>query len=216
MTRRHRRKKSNTLQTMLGVALLVALLCFCIYAVANYLNKRSDESSDANVAENVNTAEYIIAEQNNSDGGDKNDNSNSGSEAKTEDLSDIKEAAEAAEQRPEVKKDENGLKVAQPKVTYAGIGGDGRLVISGEITNILDQAGICSFVIQNGEKSTTIEHGILPNAKNSVCDAINFEASSEDFAKIKSELGTGEWSVKIKYKSNYAEGESETIKFKVN
>ncbi len=198
---------------MLGVALLVALLCFCVYAVANYISKKSENTSDANVTEDINTAEYIIAENKNSDGGeDKNDRQETNETA----LSDVKDAAEAAEKTKEVATNDSGLKVAKPKVTYAGIEQNGSLVISGEISNISDTAGICSFVIQNGSKSTVIEHGILPNAKNSVCDAVYFEKGSEDLIKNKNELGAGEWSVKIKYKSNYAEGESETTKFKVD
>ena len=42
---------------------------------------------------------------------------------------------------------------------------------------------------------------VIPDAKNTVCEAVKLD---------KSEFGDGQWSVWVEYKSNNAEGKSET------
>ncbi len=203
---------------MIGTTFLVALIGFGAFGVIHYLNNREATKTDLNASENLSTAEYIVAEQKNEGAEERKSDEGEKTDTDTEpEVVDLKEAAEAAETKKEVARNNAGLKVAEPKITFAGADEDsGNIIIAAEITNVLDESGECTFEVTNGNAKKVFTQDILPNAKNSVCDAVVLEKDSDEYKNTMSELGAGEWTVQLKYKSNYSEGESEKVKFKVN
>ena len=79
-------------------------------------------------------------------------------------------------------------------------------MISSTITNIVETEGTCSYIFTKDTQSVTKMTSVLPNAKNTVCEAVVLEKGS---------LSSGEWKVRLEYKSNLSEGVSETQTFTI-
>ncbi|MBR1939422.1 hypothetical protein IJ847_01670, partial [Candidatus Saccharibacteria bacterium] len=121
MARKHRRKKSSLLTKMIGTTFLVALIGFGAFGVIHYLNNREAAKADLNTSENLSTAEYIVAEQKNEGAEERESDESEKADTYTEpEVVDLKEAAEAAEVKKEVARNDAGLKIAEPKITFAG------------------------------------------------------------------------------------------------
>ena len=225
MKRKIRRTKNHQIfKTIVCTACLTALVCFGIFCIGRYLESREQEENVDNETptETISVAEYQNIENSDQteDKTKKTEKAENQTEKKDDTIEeDTKAAAEAASQQKEIAKNDNGLKVAEPKVSaYSLKTTDGSLSGSekfedlgfdGYIPNILDEEGTCTFVFSNGAKTFSKETGILPNAKYAVCDLGMLMLAPN-------ELSAGEWTVQLKYKSKYAEGESEKEKFKIN
>ena len=225
MKRKIRRTKNHQIfKTIVCTASLTALVCFGVFCVSRYLESREqDEQTDNDTpTEAISVAEYQNAENN-------NQTSDNTTVEKIEEVQktekddpieeDTKAEAEAASQPKETTKNESGLKVAKPEIdAYSLKSSDGALTgtekfdeigFDGYVPNTLDEEGTCTFVFSNNVKTITKETGIVPNAKYVVCDLSKLTLAPN-------ELSAGEWTVQLKYKSKYAEGESEKEIFKVN
>jgi hypothetical protein len=118
-----------------------------------------------------------------------------------ESSNDAKDRFEADERtKTPVEKNSAGLNIAKPSVTYV-VNENGFVAAGGAIYNINETEGACTYIFTNGDKTITANSGILPNASYISCEAVRLEASKFD---------AGTWTVKIQYKSNTSEGESET------
>ena len=76
----------------------------------------------------------------------------------------------------------------------------------GYISNINETEGSCTYVFTNGDTTVTANSGILPGPSYITCEAVSLE---------KAKFSNGSWTVKIQYKSNRSEGESETQSFEI-
>ena len=83
---------------------------------------------------------------------------------------------------------------------------DGKIIISSTITNVVETEGICNYIFTKDSTSVTKTTKVLPNAKNTVCEAVVLEKGS---------LSAGQWKVRLEYKSNLSEGVSETQTFTI-
>ena len=69
------------------------------------------------------------------------------------------------------------------------------------MTNFKEEGGSCLYYLKKGDTTKQYLGQVIPDAKNTVCEAVKLD---------KSELDGGQWSVWVEYKSNNAEGKSET------
>jgi len=222
MKRKIRRTKNHQiLKTIVCTASLTALVCFGVFCVSRYLESREQEEqvTDETSVETISVAEYQNTE--NSNQSTNTDNKEVADTIEKDDPieEDTKAAAEVASQQKETAKNDSGLKVAEPvAMIFSNLSETGTMTgnekasdidFSGEVPNILDEEGTCTFVFSNGSKTITKETGIVRTATYVVCN-------HDELMLAPNELSAGEWTVQLKYKSKYAEGESEKEKFKVN
>lgn len=190
-TKKSRKKsKLSVVLTTLGVFVLAVALMFGGLYLHDYLTK-SDESENA--ASDINTAP-LYDKQDSTDEDDRDD---------SEAVYDEKDAYDASNTATEVERDESGKKVA---TTILNVNENDTLYIfSGRVTNFLEEGGSCTYTVTNGTTSSSYTKEILPDPKVTVCESLTIE---------KNTLGAGEWSVKVEYKSEDAEGASEAQVFK--
>lgn len=153
-----------------------------------------------------NTSKQQGASTTNADNGSTKNDTESEEETKTTAGNDAKEKTDELEkqQATETEKADSGLKKADV-VLYEPYWAEGKLIISSVVTNIHENEGNnCYYILSSGASTTTIVQKVMPNAKNTVCKALEIEKGS---------LAPGQWSVRLEYKSNYAEGVSETQTF---
>ena len=114
---------------------------------------------------------------------------------------DAKDRMDADERnKPVVEKNDAGLNIAEPIITFVAAE-DGQIVAGGSIPNINETSGTCIYIFTKGDVTVTENAGILPNPSYISCETVRIP---------KSKFTNGTWSIKIKYKSNTSEGESET------
>ena len=198
-------KKKNTGSTKKHVALmiiggvfLVAVLCFG--ALVGIKIAKEGKNSIANEDEDVNTAN--IEEQNNkptpeSDIDENYTTPGNEAKAKTDELE--------KKLQQQVERNEAGLKKANVQLNDPYSVGD-TIIISSTITNIVETEGVCNYIFTKDTQSFTRTTSVLPNAKNTVCEAVVLE---------KETLNSGQWNVRLEYKSNLSEGVSETQTFTI-
>lgn len=191
-------RKEYLLLKVLVTILAVALLSFGAFTGVRYLNNNSDsiknlqndkQSKTKPITNNTQTEETEPQDNKTTAG---NDN-----KAKNDELE--------KEQQKEVERNENGLKKAAVLLNEP-YEADGKIIISSMITNIVETEGGCNYIFTNGTNSITKTTNVLPNAKNTVCEAVVLE---------KGDLYTGEWKVRLEYKSKSSEGVSETQTFTI-
>ena len=191
-------RKEYLLLKVLVTVLVVALLSFGAFTGVRYLNNNSDsvknsqndkQSKTEPITNNTQTEETEPQDNRTTAG---NDN-----KAKNDELE--------KEQQKEVERNENGLKKAAVLLNEP-YEADGKIIISSMITNIVETEGSCNYIFTNGTNSITKTTNVLPNAKNTVCEAVVLE---------KGDLYAGEWKVRLEYKSKSSEGVSETQTFTI-
>ena len=200
---KHKRNTNGfTLLGIMGWILLVAVICFGVlvgWKLFQDDNTKSD-ASESSQTQDINTADVNNKPKKSTEPKEEQDNkTTAGNEAKAK--TDELEKRQSAE----VEKNENGLKKANV-VLNEPYEVDGKVIVSSTITNIVETEGDCNYVFTNGSSSFTKKTRVLPNAKNTVCEAVMLEKGS---------LNAGKWQVKLEYKSNYAEGVSETQTFTI-
>lgn len=191
------RSNKHTAMMIIGGVFLVAVLCFGALAgikMANKDEKAVIEESDINTANTENEQKQSTPES------DIDENyTTPGNEAKA------KNDELEKRQHQQVERNESGLKKANVLLHDPYVVGQ-KTVISSTITNIVETEGTCSYIFTKDTQSVTKITSVLPNAKNTVCEAVVLEKGS---------LGSGEWKVRLEYKSNLSEGVSETQTFTI-
>jgi len=189
-------KTSTVIFRIIGWILLVAIISFgALTGLKMYRDNNQttdEEQSDINTA-NVDNNSIRSAEPTD----EETTTPGNDAKAKTEELE--------KQQSKEVAKNENGLRIANV-VLNEPYQADGKTIISSTITNIVETEGNCIYIFTNGPTSITRKTQVLPNAKNTVCEAVVLE---------KNELSAGKWNVRLEYKSKLSEGVSETQTFTV-
>lgn len=191
-----RTKKSNQKKVnkhypikILGAVVCVAIIVFGGLSIYHIINSSPKKSVDP---ENPNTAEAYAEIKEDEEGN-----------VEKQDVTDIKDLMDEAAKKPEVKVAENGLKV--PVFDLAIRQSNGATIVSGKITNFIEAGGSCTYTISGvTTKSYTVD--ILPDPKYTVCEALVFKNG---------DLASGDWQVKVEYKSKTAGGVSETQTFTI-
>ena len=174
---------------ILGAIIIVAIVVFGGLSIYHIFNTPSKHSVDA---ENPNTAE-VYEEIVNSDDETTTDQS----------MTDIKDLMDEAAKKPEVEIAENGLKI--PTFDLAVRQNNGTTIISGKVTNFIETDGSCTYTLTGvAMKSYTVS--VLPDPKYTVCEALVIN---------RGELASGDWQVKVEYKSKTAGGVSEAQTFTI-
>lgn len=195
------REKTSVFSVLLSVA-LVAVIVFGVLVLFNESkvddNSATDETETSDVKpdkdnkDNNNTAPISDKSDGDSDNADENSSY------------DTKDAYEQEHKTSGVEINDNGKKIATP---YVSINQNSELVIvSARISNFKEEGGSCTYTISKGTESKIYTKDILPDPKAMVCEALQLK---------KNELSSGEWTVKVEYKSNTAEGQSEAQKFTI-
>jgi len=176
----------------LFLVVLVAVGGLFAYKQLSEQNRKDDEPvADAR---NINTAN--IAD--NIDGEGETDTGNS---------ADAKEQAMKAAEEKEAEKNDAGLKIAEVYIANVGQDTNSNVIFaSGVITNVVNNSGSCTYTFTNGSQTVTATGEVLPSAKETICS--NIEVSTSQFS-------AGDWTVKLNFKSDYAEGESDATTFTI-
>ena len=191
------KKKKQTRNSHVGaLALLffVALIGTCGFLAWKQYESRNQKDDEPVAADskNINTADLA----NNIDGKDEVDSGNSSS---------AKELAEKEEEEREAAQNNTSLKAAE--VYIANVGQDGNVIFaSGVITNVVNKSGSCTYTFTNGSETITATSEVQPSPKETICGNVDVDASK---------FSAGEWTVKLNFKSDYAEGESDATSFTV-
>lgn len=169
--------------------LLVAAITFGVVALIK--QSQSKENSEKDSAQDKNTASEILKTEEDLQDEDKvADASN-----------DAKDRMEADEKtKVPVETDESGLIIANPEISFVAEEGN-KIAAGGAIYNVNESEGTCTYIFSKGDSIITASTKILPNPGYISCETARIE---------KSKFSSGTWNVKIQYKSNTAEGESET------
>ena len=180
---------------ILVAIILVAVIVFGIFAIAKIARDKEGKKDNA---QNINTASEILRTED--DLKDEDKVAQAGNESK-----DRMEADER--NKPTVEQNAAGLNIATPVVNFVGMSEDkSSIEAGGAITNINELEGNCTFVFTNGDTTVTASSGILPGPSYITCEAVKVD---------RSKFTNGTWNVKIQYKSNRSEGESDTQSFEI-
>ena len=191
-------RKEYLLLKVLVTILVVALLSFGAFTGVRYLNNNSDSIKNSQNDKKSKTKPITNNTQTEETGPqDNKTTAGNDNKAKNDELE--------KEQQKEVERNENGLKKAAVLLNEP-YEADGKIIISSMITNIVETEGSCDYIFTNGTNTITKTTNVLPNAKNTVCEAVVLE---------KGDLYAGEWKVRLEYKSKSSEGVSETQTFTI-
>ena len=191
------KKRKNHLSDIFTFIIAAILVAVVVFGIVIMIQQNSpSEGPKQQDARNINTASDTLKTE--EDLKDEN--------KVAESSNDSKDRAEAQarneeEDKKTVAQTTSGLKVAKPIITFIDDIKDPDFVeVSGYISNLNETGGKCTIVFTKGSDVVSVSTNTLPNATYVSCEAGRIE---------KSKLSAGEWKVKIQYKSNYAEGESE-------
>ena len=197
------KKKSKHISDILTFVIAAILVAVIVFGVVIMIRQNSpSESEQPKEARNTNTASDIIQTEEDLKDEDK----------VAESSNDAKDRAEAQarneeEDRRSVEQTPSGLKVAKPMITFVDNSHNPNFIdVGGDVSNINEEGGKCTIIFTKGSDVVSVTTNTLPNAGGVVCATGSIE---------KSKLSAGKWSVKIQYKSNYAEGESEAQSYTV-
>ena len=186
-------KKSNNFSTIFAILLSMILVAVIVFGIFVLINDPTNPENDDNKKDTV-TTDVKKELKNNTDDDtteEKIDNETT--------YDDDKASYEADKDEKQVEKDASGKKIAVTSLTVTQA--DKFIILSGRVTNFKEEGGSCNYQLKNGETVKTYNMQVIPDAKNTVCEAIKLD---------KSELGAGEWIIWVEYQSNNAKGTSET------
>ena len=192
---KHTKKQSNfpLIITALLSVVLVAIIVFGVFVLINDPEVGNKEDKDE--AETTDVKKEL---KNNTDEQPKADEKQEPTDTETT-YDDSKTGYESGNNDKPVDHDVNGKKVATTSLTITPA--DTFIILSGRVTNFKEEGGNCTYKLKRGNEEKSYAKQVIPDAKNTVCEAVKLD---------KSELGSGQWTIWIEYKSNSAEGKSET------
>ena len=190
---RNKTASKNIIVFILAV-LLVAALSFGIIIL---IKQMQSDKAEKDSAQDKNTASNTLSEEDLADDDKVTEFSNN--------AKDRMDADEEAKADTTVDQDETGLKIAKPEISFIAEEGD-KIAVGGEIININETGGTCTYIFTKGDSVVSASTGTLPNPTYISCETARID---------KSKFTSGTWSVKIQYKSNNAEGESEAKSYTI-
>ncbi len=187
-------KKSEEKGSILIILLVMVLAAVIVFGGLVIHDQLREKEKTENETSDINTAPL---HNNNDNSGTDVDNNENGDA-----IYDEKDAYDASQNNTEIERSDNGLKVAK---TVLNINQNDQMIIfSARVTNFLETGGKCNYILTKGTEMVTYTKDVLPDPKTTVCESLVLEKSS---------LSAGAWNVKVEYKSNDAEGASETQSF---
>ncbi len=191
---KHKKTASKNIIVFIFAILAVAAITCGVIVLIHQIRLDNGEKSDN--AQDKNTANEIL----------KTEDDLKDEEKVAESSNDAKDRMEADErvQQP-VDKDLSGKNIAKPAINFISEE-DGKIAIGGEIPNINETSGTCTYVFAKDGVEITSSTEILPNPSYISCKTARID---------KSKFSAGKWQVKLKYKSETSEGESETQTFEI-
>lgn len=190
---RNKTASKNIIVFILAVLLVAALSFGIIILIKQIQSDKAEKDS----AQDKNTASDTLSEEDLADDDKVTEFSNN--------AKDRMDADEEAKADTTVDQDETGLKIAKPEISFIAEEGD-KIAVGGEIININETGGTCTYIFTKGGSAVSASTGTLPNPTYISCETARID---------KSKFTSGTWSVKIQYKSNNAEGESETKSYTI-
>ena len=182
-------QKNSQKTPVIAIPLAIVLVAIVVFGGLTIVKEATKSEEDNIVSSDTNTATLYDGDS------EKTDNGNTGH--------DQKDAYEAERKDQEAERDEtSGKKVAKPIIAVNS--NEQMIIINAKITEFVELGGGCTYTISNGATSKTYTKEVVPDAKTTTCDAVALQ---------KSELSSGEWQVKVEYKSDGAEGVSDIVKF---
>ena len=192
--KRDKKTASNIVVFVIAI-LLVAAITFGIIVLIKMAQKDKPEKNSARGGD---VAEEILKTE--EDLKDENKVAESSNDAK-----DRMEADEKAKADTTVEVDDSGLKIAKPVLNFVSMEGD-KIAAGGAVPNINETGGKCTYSFSKDSTKIEFSTNTLPNPSYISCETVRVDASK---------FTSGTWTVKIIYKSNTAEGESETQSIKI-
>lgn len=188
-------KKSEEKGSILIILLVMVLAAIIVFGGLVIRDQLQEKEKTENETSDINTAPLYD---------DNKDDSNTDGNEDGNAIYDEKDAYDASQNDNEVEHSENGMKIAK---TILNINQNDRMIIfSARVTNFLETGGKCDYILTKGTEMVTYTKDVLPDPKTTVCEALVLEKSS---------LSAGEWQIKVEYRSEDAEGASETQSFKM-
>lgn len=182
-------QKNSQKTPVIVIPLAIVLVAIVVFGSLTIVKEATKSEEDNMVSSDTNTATLYDGDS------EKTDNGNTGH--------DQKDAYEAERKDQEAERDEtSGKKVAKPAVSVMEL--DQAFVIRAEISDFVELGGTCTYAVSKGAEVKTFTKDVLPSPKTTTCEALELQ---------KSELSSGEWQVKVEYKSDGAEGVSDIVKF---
>ena len=186
-------KKSEEKGSILIILLVMVLAAIIVFGGLVIRDQLQEKDKTENETSDINTAPLYD---------DNKDDSNTDGNEDENAIYDEKDAYDASQNDNEVEHSENGMKIAK---TILNINQNNQMIIfSARVTNFLETGGKCDYILTKGTEMVTYTKDVLPDPKTTVCEALVLEKSS---------LSAGEWQIKVEYKSEDAEGTSETQSF---
>ncbi|MDR3297900.1 MAG: hypothetical protein LBT19_00765 [Candidatus Nomurabacteria bacterium] len=186
------KKRTNHIRIIIPVV-LAGVAVWGIFALMGELSKTSNS---ANNTENTVT-------QPEEDPIKTNDPQNTDNVSDEKDITGGSDKTETPTTNPST-----GLKNATVEITNASYE-NGQITASGQVNNVVETTGTCTYVFTNTStgKTVTLTSDTLPSPSSTPCSSVSSN---------KSNFTTGKWSVILKYKSSYSEGESTSVTFTIN
>lgn len=191
-----RKDNPSMVKACCGV-LLVGIITFGGFAL--YERSKAPQNQDLQDIADTNTASLGEAYNNANNDVEKDTSENSGN---GEGLAEKEMTNNQEEKSSQYEYTENNKKVANVMINYAYQSDSGNIEASGEVVNISNTEGTCTYRFSKGDEVVEESTGVLPSPKSTVCKALTLAGNK---------LSAGEWKLNIKYNSEYAEGESEAI-----
>ena len=196
-TKNKKTKKSKKLSDRSSVLMFSSIMVLAAIIVFGGLVARDQfqkQDKTENQSSDINTAVLYEDEKRDTD---KNEEPDEGDA-----IYDEKDVYDAERSQTDIEHSENGLKI--PNIVLSINQNDQVYIFSARITNFLEENGQCKYILTNGDRIESRTVNVLPDPKTTVCEAIVIN---------KSDLGAGNWTAKVQYKSYDAEGESEIQSF---
>lgn len=194
-TKKRQKTASKNIVIFILSILLIAAITFGIIVLVKQAQR---DKSEKDSAQDRNTASSATENEEDLKDADK-------VAAASNDAKDRMEADEKVKADTTVEVDDAGLKIAKPVLSFVAIEGD-KVAAGGAIYNINETGGKCTYSFSKDGAKLDFSTNTLPNPGYISCEAIRVD---------KNKFTAGTWTVKIIYKSNAAEGESETQNIRI-
>ncbi len=190
-TKNKHTKRSNTTSRIVTAFLFIIFIAAFVFAVFALINKFESGNNNPKTTSTNSESENGVS--------DKQETEESNVIADTETTYDDSKTAYESDISKQAEQKDSGKKVAVSSLMVAQV--DTFVVLSGRVTNFKEEGGKCTYYLKHDDTVKEYVSAIIPDAKNTVCEAVKIE---------KDQLTSGSWTIWMEYKSDNAEGASET------
>ncbi len=195
-TKNKKTKKTSNFALIITALLSIVLVAIIVFGIFVLINDPDISKNDDKTESETTDVKKEL--KNNTDDKPNTDEKQEPADNTTT-YDDTKAGYEAGNNEKPVEKNEDGKKIATASLTITKA--DTFIILSGRVTNFKEEGGSCTYNLKHGDVIKQFVGQVIPDAKSTVCEAVKLD---------KSALGSGQWTVWMEYKSNNAEGASET------